>query len=234
MPASKVFLPLGTLITSIHGELNSMDYAEIHTGPQAEGFIEAIIPEQESCYSVVFPKSGAAIWLTEAEVTDQSQYEIGRVLEDGEVVGLELNDDGHPTDQVVQWDGEAFRTYVSGESLDEFGKHNLREFEAARVGLSIDDLKVAAHQRKLSQYETQIAAAPHRLEREDVATIVAALRYYQKNGQGDPANRDDFTHDTATIGGEIISRDDAGIDDLCDRLQAVDTLIGLIRPTSGS
>ena len=52
----------------------------------------------------------------------------------------------------------------------------------------------------------------------DLATILAALRFYQENGQGDPDNRSDAIHEVATGGGDVISLDAAGIDDLCERL----------------
>src|SRR5690242_1415530 len=49
-------------------------------------------------------------------------------------------------------------------------------------------------------------------------TILAALRFYEERGQGEPANRSNWIHDLATNGGQVISLDDAGIDDLCERL----------------
>ena len=49
-------------------------------------------------------------------------------------------------------------------------------------------------------------------------TIMAALRYYQEKGQGEPSNRSDAIHDLATGGDEDISLNDEGIDDLCERL----------------
>lgn len=55
---------------------------------------------------------------------------------------------------------------------------------------------------------------------QDLNTILAALRFYQEEGMGDPDNRSDAIHDIATDGGIEVSLDDAGIDDLCDRLQA--------------
>lgn len=57
-----------------------------------------------------------------------------------------------------------------------------------------------------------------RLTQEEHATILAALRYYQERGQGDPNNRSDAIHDIATSGGDITSLDDDGIDDLCELL----------------
>lgn len=52
----------------------------------------------------------------------------------------------------------------------------------------------------------------------DLATILAALRFYQAAGMGEPSNRSDEIHDIATSGGDAISLDDEGIDDLCERL----------------
>jgi hypothetical protein len=51
------------------------------------------------------------------------------------------------------------------------------------------------------------------------ATIIAALRFYQQHGQGDPFQRADDIHELATNGGEVMSSlDDEGIDALCERL----------------
>lgn len=53
------------------------------------------------------------------------------------------------------------------------------------------------------------------------ATILAALRYYQEQGMGDPFNRSDSIHDIATNGGEVFSSLDAeGIDRLCEQLNS--------------
>lgn len=230
MNAKQHFLSVGTLITSIRGESNSMDHGEIFTGPIVEGFIETVIPKQETCYSVVFPKSGAAIWLTEAEVRDATSYTIGAQLQDGELLAFDLDDDGNPTKLLVQWDGRRGKTYVSGHSLEDYGMHNLRPHEAIRLGVTPEDLQAAVHQHQLQQFDAQVSAAPLQLEREDVATILAALRYYQRNGQGNPDNRDDAIHDIATAGGAVISRDDEGIDDLYHRLNGIDAIVGLVKP----
>ena len=50
------------------------------------------------------------------------------------------------------------------------------------------------------------------------ATILAALRYYQQQGQGDPSNRSDEIHDIATDGDNQISLDEEGIDVLCEKV----------------
>ena len=50
------------------------------------------------------------------------------------------------------------------------------------------------------------------------ATIMAALRYYQKQGMGDPSNRTDAIHDIATCNDAVISLDESGIDELCQEI----------------
>lgn len=54
--------------------------------------------------------------------------------------------------------------------------------------------------------------------REDRNTILAALRFYQDHGMGEPANRSDAIHDLATNGEEDISYDADDINDLCERV----------------
>lgn len=49
-------------------------------------------------------------------------------------------------------------------------------------------------------------------------TIVAALRFYQEKGQGEPENRSDQIHDLATDGDNTVSLDAIGIDDLTERI----------------
>ena len=51
---------------------------------------------------------------------------------------------------------------------------------------------------------------------DDRHTILAALRFYQERGQGDPANRSDAIHEIATNSGDAVSLDAAGIDRLCE------------------
>lgn len=50
------------------------------------------------------------------------------------------------------------------------------------------------------------------------ATILAALRYYRMNGQGNALNRSDMIHDIATNGGDVISLSAEAIDALCERI----------------
>lgn len=50
------------------------------------------------------------------------------------------------------------------------------------------------------------------------ATLLAALRYYQQNGQGEPSSRCEAIHAIATDGDVRISLDTAGIDALCERI----------------
>jgi len=53
---------------------------------------------------------------------------------------------------------------------------------------------------------------------EELHTIIAALRLYQSMGCGDPENRSDDIHELATNGGDVISLNDDGIDELCERI----------------
>ena len=64
----------------------------------------------------------------------------------------------------------------------------------------------------------------------ELATILAALRFYQRAGQGDPANRCEDIHLIATDGDSHISLDAEGIDAICERInlnEPVRCLIGL-------
>ena len=60
---------------------------------------------------------------------------------------------------------------------------------------------------------------------QELATILAALRYYQEKGLGDPANRSADIHEIATDGDEVISLDANDIDDLCERLNGCDLVV---------
>ena len=55
-------------------------------------------------------------------------------------------------------------------------------------------------------------------EHQEVNTILAALRYYQQQGMGEPINRSDWIHDIATDGGSETSMNGEGIDDLCEKI----------------
>lgn len=63
------------------------------------------------------------------------------------------------------------------------------------------------------------------------ATILAALRYCQQQGQGDPSNRSDEIHDIATDGDNQISLDDEGIDVLCEKVNFGETPLMLDQVT---
>ena len=53
----------------------------------------------------------------------------------------------------------------------------------------------------------------------EFATILAALRYYQSRGLGDPMNRPIDIHHIATNSGEVMSSlDDEWIDELCEAM----------------
>lgn len=56
-------------------------------------------------------------------------------------------------------------------------------------------------------------------EHQEIATIIAALRYYQENNQGFPGARSAMIHEIATDGGTTTSLDEEGIDELVDKMQ---------------
>jgi len=58
---------------------------------------------------------------------------------------------------------------------------------------------------------------PITVDRAELATILAALRTYQEAGYGTPVLRPARIHDIAS-GDDWNSLDDAGIDDLCERI----------------
>jgi len=57
-----------------------------------------------------------------------------------------------------------------------------------------------------------------RVADQEFHTILAALRFYQGRGQGEPVNHTDAIQDIATSGREVVPLDAAGIDNLCERL----------------
>lgn len=57
-----------------------------------------------------------------------------------------------------------------------------------------------------------------RVDDAERATILAALRFYQREGMGDPANRSWEIHDIASNSGDLISLDCKGISDLCEKI----------------
>lgn len=56
------------------------------------------------------------------------------------------------------------------------------------------------------------------VEGPETATILAALRFYQEHGQGDPANRSEAIHAIATNDGDVISLDGNAINVLCEAI----------------
>lgn len=57
-----------------------------------------------------------------------------------------------------------------------------------------------------------------KLNTEELATVLAALRYYQEHGQCDPDNRSIDIHEIATGGDNLASLDVTGVDELCEHL----------------
>lgn len=54
------------------------------------------------------------------------------------------------------------------------------------------------------------------VSRQQAATLLAAIRYYQSQGFGDPDRRPPDVHEIATDGGQCISLDDDGLDHLAE------------------
>lgn len=89
--------------------------------------------------------------------------------------------------------------------------HVIEEFVALEVAPEQRDM-MAAPVEKAPEVITGLDDAEH-------ATVLAALRFYQANGMGDPFNRSDEIHEIATNGGTVLSSlDDEGIDALCERI----------------
>ena len=57
---------------------------------------------------------------------------------------------------------------------------------------------------------------------EDLATIIAALRYWQEQGMCEPANRSEEMQAAATDDDTLTSLDEADVDDLIMKLQFAD------------
>lgn len=60
------------------------------------------------------------------------------------------------------------------------------------------------------------------LTKDELHNIVAALRYWQCNGQCEPDNRsDDMQEVVCPADGDVTSLDEAGVDELCERLYSL-------------
>jgi len=56
------------------------------------------------------------------------------------------------------------------------------------------------------------------LRDEELATILAALRFYQEQGMGAASKRSAAIHDIATNGDTLVALDDEGLNNLCEWL----------------
>lgn len=61
------------------------------------------------------------------------------------------------------------------------------------------------------------------LDNSELNTILAALRFYQRAGMGEPCNRPDWLQDLACATDDDTSLDDSGIDALCERINHDDS-----------
>lgn len=125
-------LPTGTLITSIHGEMNDLgDLGKVSTGPNAEGYIIDVDPSTENCYLAVFQGTGVSVYLSKDELADASSYKVGRELRPGEIVGFVDRRNGHP--HLAQWVATLGLAADTGKTLSEYGPDKLSADEARRL-----------------------------------------------------------------------------------------------------
>lgn len=131
-------LKVGTLVLSLHGEINEIDGHEPHTGPLAEGYIDAVFPNQHDCYSVVFPATGHGIWLSETEITDHMAYHVTGILQDREVIGID------DSQNILIWSAKTKRAEVLADGLAGLMLKDLTSRELLRL----HDLYVQQEQYK--------------------------------------------------------------------------------------
>tara|TARA_R110000868_G_scaffold237132_9_gene491622 strand:+ start:31258 stop:31761 length:504 start_codon:yes stop_codon:yes gene_type:complete len=97
--------------------------------------------------------------------------------------------------------------------------------ELARACMHFREETLQTEEAEASQGEEQdVAEATEAgtrggaLTAQELATILAALRFYQQCGMGNPENRSAPIHDIATDGGTILDLDGDEIDQLCEKL----------------
>ena len=62
---------------------------------------------------------------------------------------------------------------------------------------------------------------PEVFTREETATVLAALRFWQANDMCNPNNRINSLHDIATNCGDLTSLDESEIDALCEKVNTL-------------
>jgi hypothetical protein len=75
---------------------------------------------------------------TAAIMEQLSPYQTGLhalAYEDGEIIGWSQNSNGEEESYLLCWDAEKMEAYCCGETLYEFGEHNLSIGERKRLGL---------------------------------------------------------------------------------------------------
>jgi hypothetical protein len=87
------------------------------------------------------------------------------------------------------------------------------EAELLRMARAADQAVTLAAAKQAPDW---VARTPE--DEAELATILAALRFYQEQGQGDPDNRSAGIHAIASADGDVISLDADGIDALCEKL----------------
>lgn len=108
-------------------------------------------------------KQAAHVAATQPPVADKG-------YEEGEVIGLET--DG----TVIQWNALDQEGYTSGETLAEYGIHNLRPHELACVGVSVEQHRAAAAEYNKAQIrETLVAERRGEISAEQAVETLATF-----------------------------------------------------------
>lgn len=72
----------------------------------------------------------------------------------------------------------------------------------------------------------------YELDHAELSTVLAALRFYEDKGLGEPYNRPEWIHEIATDGGAVMaSLDSDAIDALCERLNSESDDLELVAQT---
>lgn len=144
--------------------------------------------------------------MTGAHMSEEAAQLIYRIAIGGKVVG--------PTSEAGILEG-VLNAMQSAEEIE--GPEGV-EYVALMERIAAEATQRATNYRAAQGMEP---AAGGVLTREERATVLAALRFYQSKGMGEPSNRPLSIQEIATDGDELTSLDDEGIDALCEKMNVV-------------
>lgn len=154
------------------------------------------------CVTVESQSSGAVDWYPTRDEADCAYAE--NLKEFGELPGEELNL------FALEVEDDATADDITADADDAMMAREYVPLQSHNRGASLGETEGA--------YQPPTSGPRIVLDDQALATILAALRYYQANGQGEPDNRDADIHEIATNGGDVVSLDADGIDGLCEYL----------------